>query len=122
MSRPGRIFVHCVAKTQNKGVFAKFTDDKGKGESKIIRNIDRMYYEFGYARGGYCHQCPHFGKKCWNKKRSKKVVGYDETGKEIVEYESFLACGLIDKPFPENNGVIEGQLTIKEIIEGRINE
>ena len=31
----------------------------------MIRNIDRMYYGFGYAGNGkYCHECQHFRKEC----------------------------------------------------------
>ena len=41
-------------------------------------------------------------------KADKNIVGYDEQGKEIVERKSFLACGLIDKDFP--NDVIPGQM------------
>lgn len=82
----------------------------------MIRNIDRMYYGFGYAGNGkYCHECQHFRKECWNKKAQKKVVGYDENGKEIVERESFLACGLFDKPFPSAND-IPGQIVIEDIL------
>lgn len=67
----------------------------------MIRNIDRMYYSYGYGNG-FCHECSHFRKECWNKKASKEVVGYDEAGKEITKYNSFIACGLIDKPFPKD--------------------
>ena len=80
----------------------------------MIRNIDRMYYNYGYSDdGGYCHECPHFRKSCWNKKAQKKIIGYDENGKEIVEYESFLACGLINKPFPDASKPLEGQMRIE---------
>ena len=80
----------------------------------MIRNIDRMYYNYGYGKG-YCHECPHFRKSCWNKSAKKKVVGYDNDGKEIVERESFIACGLIDKPFPDTSKPLEGQLSINEL-------
>ena len=85
----------------------------------MIRNIDKMYYNFGYCSGGdkYCHQCSHFRKECWNKKSTKKVIGYDEEGKEIIERESFLACGLIDKPFPKDE-TIPGQMKMPFMKEG----
>ena len=75
----------------------------------MLRKIDLMYWNFGYGKG-YCHECKHFRKECWNKKADKNIVGYDEQGKEIVERKSFLACGLIDKDFP--NDVIPGQMEI----------
>ena len=79
----------------------------------MIRNIDKMYYNFGYdEQSRHCHECQHFKKPCWNKQSTKKVVGFDDNGAEIVERESFLACGLIDKPFPDES--IPGQITIFE--------
>lgn len=76
----------------------------------MIRNIDRMYYNYGYGKG-FCHECPHFGRKCWNRKSQKTLIGYDENGKEIVNRESFIACGLIDKPFPEEKE-LDGQISM----------
>ena len=73
----------------------------------MLRKIDIMYYNFGYGNG-FCHECQHFRKKCWNKKSDKNIVGYDDQGKEIVERKSFLACGLKDKDFPED--VLPGQM------------
>ena len=78
----------------------------------MIRNIDKMYYQHGYGHG-FCHECPHFRKKCWNKKAEKKIIGYNADGSEKVEYESFIACGLIDKEFPE--GTLTGQISITEL-------
>ena len=83
----------------------------------MIRNIDKMYYNFGYGGDRFCHECPHFRKECWNKKSTKKITGYDEQGKEIIERESFLACGLIDKPFPADDS-IPGQQTMAFMREG----
>ena len=80
----------------------------------VIRNIDKMYFAYGYGNG-FCHQCPHFRKSCWNKKATKKVVGYDDSGNEIVEYESFIACGLINKDFPPDS--VPGQITFDDILE-----
>lgn len=84
----------------------------------MIRNIDRMYYNYGYGDGRTCYECPHFGKKCWNKRAEKKVLGYDNDGKEIVERKTFLSCGLINKPFPEESEQLKGQLSINEPVEG----
>ena len=80
-----------------------------------LTNIDKMHFQYGYGKG-FCHECNHFRRECWNKKATKKVVGYDDAGKEIVEYESFLACGLIGKPFPDSE--IAGQITIEELLKG----
>ena len=86
--------------------------EKGVGKTALT-NIDKMHFQYGYG-DGFCHECPHFKKECWNKKATKRVVGYDDSGKEIVEYESQLACGLINKPFPAD---MPGQITIDELLE-----
>ena len=79
-----------------------------------LRNIDKMYYNFGFdTKERQCHECQHFIKECWNKKSTRKVIGYDANGGEIECRESFLACGLIDKPFPED--AIAGQLSIDDL-------
>jgi hypothetical protein len=69
-----------------------------------------MYYNFGYG-SGFCHECPHFKRECWNKKALKKITGVDGEGNAVYELESFLACGLIDKPYPPDE--IPGQLMMK---------
>ena len=76
----------------------------------MIRKIDLMYWNFGYGVG-QCHECPHFRKKCWNKKADKILIGFDENGEEIYKRESYLACGLSVKDFPED--VIPGQMKIQ---------
>ena len=74
-----------------------------------VRNIDKMYFNYGYG-SGFCHDCPHFRKKCWNKQSKRHIVGVDDNGKPAYEYESFLACGLVDKDFPEDGQQIPGQI------------
>ena len=75
------------------------------------RNIDKMHYLHGFGNG-FCHECPHFRKECWNKKCEKHIVGYDNDGQEIVRYDSFIACGLINKPYPDDSGPIPGQISM----------
>ena len=82
----------------------------------MIRNIDRMYYNYGYGGDRFCHDCPHFKKECWNKTAQKKLIGFDEKGNEVFERSSFLACGLIDKPFPEEDA-IKGQMEMEQLLE-----
>ena len=76
-----------------------------------VRNIDKMYYNYGFG-SGFCHECPHFRKKCWNKKATRRVVGSTNEGKPIYEYESFIACGLIGKEYPDLEAQLPGQMTM----------
>lgn len=76
----------------------------------MLKQIDKMHYQYGFG-DGFCHECPHFKRKCWNKKCEKRVTGYAQDGTEIVEYESYIACGLIDKDFPDDT--IPGQIAME---------
>ena len=77
-----------------------------------VRNIDKMYFNYGYG-SGFCHQCPHFRKECWNKQSKRHIVGSLPDGKPQYEYESFLACGLIDKEWPNEDGQLPGQMEMQ---------
>ena len=75
-----------------------------------LQRIDRMHYSYGYGPG-FCQDCPHFRKECWNKKyTAKRLAGYDQNNKPIYEYESHIACGLKDRPYPEDTEQLPGQL------------
>lgn len=67
---------------------------------KTIRKIDAMHQYYGYG-AGYCQDCPHFVEKLWARKYFKCKV-YGDSASEATDWrKGYIACGLIDKPFPE---------------------
>ena len=64
-----------------------------------VRKIEAMHKYYGYG-SGRCEHCPHFQKKVFDKTYYKCLV-YGNSNSEATDWRcSYLACGLIDKPFP----------------------
>lgn len=67
----------------------------------ILRKIDAMYHYFGTGTGR-CENCPHFIKKFCDKTYYKCRM-YGDSNAESTDWKrSYTACGLIDKPLPED--------------------
>ena len=68
----------------------------------VLRKIDAMYNYYG--RGvGLCKNCQHFTRKEWGRVYRKCQV-YGDSNSEATDWRAgYQACGLIDKPFPEND-------------------
>lgn len=56
----------------------------------MIRNIDKMYYNYGYKDGHFCHECPHFRKACWNKKSNKRLLDTNRTARKLLNVKALL--------------------------------
>ena len=81
-----------------------------------IRKIDAMHRYYGYG-SGLCGDCNHFCEKLRDRKYFKCLV-YGDTPSEASDWrKSYIACGLIGKPFPEGDIRI-----IKRIIPERKEE
>ena len=64
--------------------------------------IDAMYHFYGIG-SGKCGNCPHCIKKEWDRTYYKCLV-YGDSNSERTDWRSgWRACGLIDKPFPEED-------------------
>ena len=65
------------------------------------RKIDAMHHYYGYG-SGLCESCPHFEEKLYGRKYFKCTV-YGDTSSEATDWrKSYVACGLINKPFPKD--------------------
>lgn len=80
----------------------------------LLRKIDAMYHYYGKSTGR-CENCPHFIKKFWDKAYYKCRV-YGESNADSTDWKkSYTACGLIDKPFPEDETrVVYRVIAVKE--------
>lgn len=66
-----------------------------------VRKIDAMHKYYGYG-SGRCEDCPHFRRKVYDRTYNKCLV-YGDSNSEATDWRcGYTACGLIDKPFPEN--------------------
>ena len=94
-----------------------------------IRKIDAMHHYYGQGVGR-CEDCPHFVKKLFDKTYYKCRV-YGNSNSEATDWrKDYAACGLIDKPFPEDDvrviftiigkaereKPIDGQITMDEVM------
>ena len=80
--------------------------------SRAIRKIDAMYKYYGIAEKGMCGDCPHFLEKEYGRKYFKCRV-YGNSNSEATDWrKGYSACGLIDKPFPENDRRIVDRISI----------
>lgn len=71
-----------------------------------MKKIDAMHHFYGYG-SGFCGECPHFREKA----RFKCAV-YGITASEATDWrKSWIACGLIDKPFPGDEKRIFERIT-----------
>lgn len=67
----------------------------------FLRKIEKMYHYYGIGTGK-CENCPHLIKKFWNK-TYYKCRAYGESNAVSTDWKkSYDACGLIDKPFPDD--------------------
>ena len=67
----------------------------------VLRKIDAMHHYYGYG-AGRCENCPHFAKKIFGRTYHKCLV-YGDSNSEATDWRcGYTACGLIDKPFPED--------------------
>lgn len=80
----------------------------------LLRKIDAMYHYYGIGVGR-CEDCPHFRKKIWDRTYHKCTV-YGQSNSEATDWrKGYTACGLIDKPFPEDETrVVYRVLAVKE--------
>ena len=70
--------------------------------SDTMRKIDAMHYFYGTGVG-ICGNCPHFTRKEWGNVYRKCLV-YGDSNSEATDWRTgYPACGLIDKPFPEED-------------------
>ena len=96
---------------------------------RTMRKIDAMHHFYGYGVGR-CEDCPHFVKKLFDNAYYKCRV-YGNSNSEATDWrKGYTACGLIDKPFPENDvrvfytiiataeqeKPIDGQITMDEVM------
>ena len=66
------------------------------------RKIDAMHQHYGYGVGK-CEDCPYFAEKKFDRTKHKCRV-YGESDTEETDWRrGYMACGLIDKPFPEGD-------------------
>ena len=89
-----------------------------------IRKIDAMHHYYGFGVG-FCRDCPHFRSKEYNRKYHKCMV-YGDSNSEATDWrKGYIACGLIDKPFPEDERRIVDRIIISrnenEPIPGQIS-
>ena len=67
-----------------------------------VRKIEAMHYYYGYGVG-FCKDCHHFREKEYGRTYFKCLV-YGDSDSEATDWrKSYIACGLIDKPFPEGD-------------------
>lgn len=79
------------------------------------RKIDLMHQIYGFG-SGFCGLCPHFSEKVWSRAYHKCKV-YGDSNSEATDWrKSWIACGLIDKPFPE------GDRRVVEMVSARRKE
>lgn len=77
-----------------------------------IRKIDAMHHYYGFGVG-FCKDCPHFVEKEWERKFYKCLV-YGDTNSEATDWrKNYVACSLIDKPFPEGDRRIVDRIIIQ---------
>ena len=82
-----------------------------------LRKIDAMHKYYGFG-SGRCENCPHFRRKVYSRTYNKCLV-YGDSNSEATDWRcSYQACGLIDKPFPED----ETRIVTRVIAEKRDNE
>ena len=95
-----------------------------------LRKIDAMHHYYGFG-SGICENCPHFLKKVYDRTYFKCLV-YGDSNSDKTDWRcSYTACGLIDKPFPEDETrivyriipkreekPIDGQITFDELMTG----
>lgn len=91
--------------------------------NKTLRKIDAMHYYYGYG-AGLCQNCPHFVKKDWDRTYHKCLV-YGDSNSEATDWrKGYMACGLIDEPFPEKDKrivkLVRAEQLADEPIEGQI--
>lgn len=67
----------------------------------MLRKIDAMHHYYGFGVG-ICANCPHFAKKRYDRTYHKCLVYGDSNGEATDWRCGYPACGLIDKPFPED--------------------
>ena len=77
-----------------------------------LRKIDAMHYYYGHGCGK-CGNCPHFRAKVFDRTYHKCLV-YGDSNSEATDWrKGYPACGLIDKPFPEDETRIVTRIIAK---------
>lgn len=75
-----------------------------------LTKIDAMHHFYGFGTG-QCKDCPHFIRKVWDRTFNKCTV-YGDSNSAATDWRlSYQACGLIDKPFPEDDVRIVKRVT-----------
>lgn len=75
-----------------------------------MKKIDAMHHFYGYGNG-LCGECPHFVRRQYDKTYFKCSV-YGTSHSEASDWrKSYIACGLIDKPFPADEKRIIERVT-----------
>lgn len=67
-----------------------------------LRKIDAMHHYYGVGVGR-CGNCPHLRSKTFGHVYHKCLVYGDTAGEGTDWRMKYQACGLIDKPFPEED-------------------
>lgn len=100
-----------------------------------VRKIDAMYYFYGEdPNGRKCIDCEHLISGEYHDKHYYKCTVYGCSHSEGTDWrKKYFACGLIGKPFPEddkriidiirhkpikNYNPVSGQISINDILEG----
>ena len=79
-----------------------------------VRKIDAMHKYYGYG-SGMCENCPHFCRKAYDRTYHKCLV-YGDSNSEATDWRcGYTACGLIDKPFPEDETRIVTRIVAKKV-------
>lgn len=94
----------------------------------MARKIEAMHERYGRCAGKFCRDCDHFYRKKWDK-TYYKCLAYGDSNASSTEWRvSDPACGLINRPLPENHVPVIRQLVREPrkpdpepIIAGQIN-
>ena len=92
-----------------------------------LKKIEAMHSFYGFdSQCRQCGQCPHFIRDIYHDRMLSKCTVYGCTHSEATDWRrGYTACGLIDKPFPEeDNRIIDilkrEQIMKREEIPGQI--
>jgi hypothetical protein len=82
-----------------------------------LRKIDAMHKYYGFG-AGKCENCQHFRRKVFDRTYHKCLV-YGDSNSEATDWRcGYAACGLIDKPFPEDEIRIVERIEREKVDDG----
>lgn len=89
-----------------------------------VRKIDAMLFYYGRALSGRCGECPHLLEGEYHGRKYFKCTVYGLSHSEATDWrKSYLACGLINKPFPEGETRVKDRITrgnVQVVLDGQI--